>query len=88
MMVNIWWIDYPWVHAVKLVLATNTATCRHVRGLLTDNNNDYEVGLNYVKRSISESTSSRCITYQLFNPNLTVDVCYLRGGNVGEHYRI
>ena len=77
----------PWVHTVTLVLATNTATWKHTRGLITDIINDSEVGLNLVKRSISDSTFPRRVTYHLPNPDLTVHVCYLRGDNRREHYR-
>lgn len=81
-------MDDPWVHAMKLVLATNTATCKHVRGLITDNISDTEIGLNLLKRSICDSTSSRRVTYRLLNPDLTVDLCYLVGENITELYRI
>ncbi len=38
--------DDPRVHAMKLVLAVNNATCRYVRGLIDDIVSDHEVGLN------------------------------------------
>ena len=80
--------DDPWAYAVKVILATKTATARHVRGLISDNINDCELGLNFLKLSICESTSSRRITYQLLNPDLTVDICYVKGNNVSERYRV
>ena len=61
---------------------------KHIRGLITDNINDTEVGLNFLKQSICDSTSSRRVTYRLLNPDLTVDVCYLMGESITELYRI
>ena len=81
-------MDDPWAHVVKLVLATNTVTCKHIRGLISDNINDTEVGLNLLKRSVSDSTSSRRVTYRQLNPDLSVDVCYLNSENVSEFNRI
>ena len=48
--------DDPWAYAVKVILATKTATARHVRGLISDDKNDCEVGLSFLKRSICEYT--------------------------------
>ena len=81
-------VDDPWVHAVKLVLATNTTTCKYIRGLITDKLDDYVIGCNCLKQSIRDSTSSRRVTYRQLNPDLTVDVCYLKGETVKENYRI
>ena len=80
--------DDPWVHVVKMVLATNSLTSRHVRGLIFDDISDREIGLNVLKRSICEPTSSRRVTHRLLNPDLTVDVCYAKGNNVSERHRI
>ena len=69
-------------------MGTNTATARHVRGLISDDINDCEVGVNFLKCSICESTSSRRVTYRVLNPDLTVDICYVKGNNGRERYRI
>ena len=66
--------DDPWVHVV-MILATNSVTSRHVRSLIYDNINDCELGLNILKHSIGQSTSSRRVTYRLLNPDLAVDIC-------------
>ena len=71
-----------------MVLATNTATARYVRSLISDNINDCEVGLNFLKRSICESTSSRRVTHRLLHPDVTVHMCYVKGNNVSEQYRV
>ncbi|MPC72398.1 hypothetical protein E2C01_066703 [Portunus trituberculatus] len=69
-------------------LATNSVISRHVRGLICDNISDREIGLNISKPSICESTSSRRVTYRVLKPDLTVDVCYVKGNNVSERHRI
>lgn len=71
-----------------MVLAVNSVTSRHVRSLIYDDISDCELGLNVLKHSIGQSTSSRRVTYRLLNPDLAVDICYAKGNNVSEHYRI
>ena len=66
-------VDDPWVHAVKLVLETNITTSTYIDGLINNNIDDAKAGKDSVKLALSNSTSSRRVTYRLLNPNLKVD---------------
>ena len=80
--------DDPWAHAVKLTLATNTPTSKHIKSLINNSVDDIKVGIEYVRQSILNSSSSRRTTYKLLNPTLTVHNMYKCRGNVNEVHRV
>ena len=80
--------DDPWTHAAKITLATNTLTARHIKGLIEERCDDVQIGLEYIKRVISTSTSSRRVTYMTLNPSLSVHPIYRERGGVNEVHRV
>lgn len=79
--------DDPWVHTVKLVLATNTPTSQFVNDLIYNVKDDLSEGIEEVKQSILESTTSRRLIYKSLNPSLEVHDVY-RARCVNEIHRV
>ncbi len=80
-------INDPWVHVVKLVLASNTCTSRHIDSLIHDNVDDVLESKETIKQSILHSMSSRQVTYRSLNPDFIIDEVYCKKSNL-EIYRI
>ena len=80
--------DDPWAHTVKLTLATNTPTSKHIQSLINNSIDDIKVGIESVKQSIINSTSSRRLTYKALNPPLTIHKVYKCRGNINEVHRM
>ena len=78
----------PWVHAVKLTLATNTLTSKHIHSLINNYVDDVTVGIESLKQSIASSTSSRRQSYVIMNHNLSVHSIYKCHDKTDEIYRI
>ena len=80
--------DDPWTHAVRLTLASNTPTGRHIDGLIHNAVDDVKLNIETLRSNIVRSASSRRITYLQMNPSLTVHHLYSCRGKVNEVHRI
>ena len=80
--------DDPWAHAVRLTLATNTPTSKHIQSLINNSTYDIKAGIEFVRQSIINSASSRRLTYKVLNPSLTVHEVYKCRGHVNEVHRV
>ena len=90
---RLWWerrrmSDDPWAHALNLTLATNTPTSKHIQNLINNSLDDIKAGIQSVKQSILNSSSSRRLTYKVLNPTLTVHEVYKCRGKVNEVHRV
>ena len=81
-------MDDPWVHIVKVVLDSGIRTGRYINSLLANNVDDVTQGKNTIKLSISNSISSRRLTYKTLNPDFTVDKVYCERSGVKEVHRL
>lgn len=81
-------VDDPWAHTVRLTLATNTPTSKHIRGLIDNVVDDVKVDITRLKQSISDSVSSRRLAYKELNPTLTVHDIYMCRGKTNELHRM
>ncbi len=81
-------LDDPWAHVVRLVLETNTPTSRYLNGLIYNDNDDTGIAREQVQRSISESDTSRRVTYKSLNPNFQVHNVYSTRRFVNEIHRV
>ena len=80
--------DDPWAHVVRIVLESGTSTGRYINSLITDDVDDVSQGKDAIKLSISNSVSSRRMTYKTLNPDLIVDRVYYERNSKQEVHRI
>ncbi len=81
-------LDDPWTHAVRLTLASNTATGRYINSLIHNSLDDVKLRIENLKSNIMRFVSSRRIVYLEMNTSLTVHHIYSYRGKVNELYRI
>ena len=81
-------VDDPWVHTMKLVLATNTPTSRFISELISQERDDIGEAVEIIKQSVLESNSSRRVTYVSLNPSFDVHDVYSKRRYVNDVHRV
>ena len=81
-------VDDPLMHAINLVLANNTPTSRFLSNLISHNRDDIDEAMESLERSVSESNSSRRITYLSLNPTFVVHDVYCKRRYVNDAHRM
>ena len=80
--------DDPWAHTVRLTMTYNTPINTYINNLINNSVDDVAVGIESIKLSIANSTSSRRQSYLIMNPSLTAHAIYKSRGNMNELHRI
>lgn len=81
-------IDDPLIHAMSITLSQNTPTSRHLNDLLNNDVDDIQVAIDEIKRTISESSSSRMHFYREINSNYNLHAIYTENTKVNEIERV
>ncbi len=80
--------DDPLIFAINTVLDHRYTTRTYVSGLIGNYVDDISEAIETMKQNITESTSSRRVTYREINPSLSVHNIYSVKHNIKEHHRI
>ena len=80
--------DDPLMLALRTVMGARYNTKHFIQDLLCNDVDDVEVGIQEVKQSVRDSTSSRRCTYLEINPRLSVHAVYSMTERVAERDRV
>lgn len=81
-------IDDPLMLVLRTVMGAQYNTKHFIQDLLCSDVDDVEVGIQEIKQSVRDSTSSRRITYLEINPHLSLHAVYSMSERVAERDRV
>ncbi len=81
-------VDDPLKFVMDLATSTRYSTRSYVLGLLQENIDDIQLGMDKVRDDIMVSQSSRKTTYREINPDLSVHNIYVSKHTISEHERV
>lgn len=81
-------VDDPWLHVVKIVLSSGTATSRYLSNLISNEKDDIGEANELMRSSVLASNSSRKVTYRTLNPNFDIHEVYCKRLYFNDVHRI
>lgn len=81
-------VDDPLVYVLNLAVNTNTVTGRNVNHMITQNVPELSIAMQDVKDNLTNSTSSRRVTYMTINSDLELHYVYKERHTINETHRL